>query len=184
MMRCSLIRGLVLASALLSLASCNKTKTAADVDLSAIRQRIHGGSSFVKLARDIDMQIDSSALTPYARWVTPEMESRRFDTRFYIAVLPEGQTGSHDGTETTSATWPRPADAIESMFAGRIKLAPPTVRTLQWLGQFEDTGSVIADALSRKPPLVRPLLVTGNNGWFLALPGDPEHAADAAHSSR
>jgi 8-oxo-dGTP pyrophosphatase MutT (NUDIX family) len=153
-------------------------KTAADVDLSAIRQRIHGGSSFAKLARDIDMQIDSSALTPYARWVTPEMESRRFDTRFYIAVLPEGQTGSHDGTETTSATWLRPADAIESMFAGRIKLAPPTVRTLQWLGQFEDTGSVIADALSRKPPLVRPLLVTGNNGWFLALPGDPEHPED------
>ena len=64
------------------------------------------------------------------------------------------------------------------MFAGRIKLAPPTVRTLQWLGQFEDTGSVIADALSRKPPLVRPLLVTGNNGWFLALPGDPEHPED------
>jgi 8-oxo-dGTP pyrophosphatase MutT (NUDIX family) len=153
-------------------------KTASDVDLSATRQRLHGGSSFAELARDIDMKIDSLALTPYARWVTPEMESRRFDTRFYIAVLPEGQTGSHDGTETTSATWLRPADAIEAMFAGRIKLAPPTVRTLQWLAQFGDTDSVIADALSRKPPLVRPQLVTGDGGWFLALPGDPEHPED------
>lgn len=150
-------------------------KTAPDVDLPATRQRLHGGSSFAELALDIDMKIDSSALTPYARWVTPEMESHRFDTRFYIATLPEGQAGSHDGTETTSATWLRPADAIEGMFAGRIKLAPPTVRTLQWLSQFDDTESVLADAMSRKPPLVRPRIVAGDGGWFLALPGDPEH---------
>jgi 8-oxo-dGTP pyrophosphatase MutT (NUDIX family) len=153
-------------------------KTAADVDLPATRQRLHGGSSFTELARDIDMKIDSFALTPYARWVTPKMESHRFDTRFYIALLPEGQIGSHDGTETTSATWLRPADAIEGMFAGQIKLAPPTVRTLQWLSQFDDAESVLADAMSRKPPLVRPRIVAGDGGWFLALPGDPEHPED------
>jgi hypothetical protein len=49
------------------------------------------------------------------------------------------------------------------------------VRTLQWLAQFDDTKSVIADALSRKPPLIRPRVVTGDESWFLALPGDPEH---------
>ena len=145
------------------------------VDLSATRERLHGGASFSELASDIDMRIDSMALTPYARWITPKMESRRFDTRFYIAVLPEDQSASHDGTETTSATWLRPAGAIDDMHAGRIKLAPPTVRTLQWLAQFDDAKSVIVDSLSRKPPLVRPRLVTGEDGWFLALPGDPEH---------
>ena len=149
--------------------------TAADVDLAGARERLHEGASFSELASDIEMKIDSMALTPYARWVTPKMESRRFDTRFYIAMLPEDQTASHDGTETTSATWLRPAGAIEDMHAGRIKLAPPTVRTLDWLAQFDDAKSVIADALSRKPPLVRPRLVTSDDGWFLALPGDPEH---------
>jgi len=152
--------------------------TAEGVDLSATRRRLHDGTSFPELANDIDMKIDALALTPYARWITPKMESYRFDTRFYIAVAPEGQNASHDGTETTSATWLRPAGAIEDMFAGRIKLAPPTVRTLQWLAQFDDTKSVIADALSRKPPLVRPRIVTGDDGWFLALPGDPAHPED------
>ncbi len=150
----------------------------ADVDLAATRQRLHDGASFSDLARDIDVKIDAHSLTPYARWITPKMESRRFDTRFYVTVLPDGQTGSHDGNETTSATWLRPAGAIEDMFAGRIKLAPPTVRTLQWLAQFDDAKSIIADALSRKPPLVRPELITGDDGWFLALPGDPEHPED------
>ena len=154
--------------------------TAPNVDLAATRERLHGGASFAEVAADIDMKIRSLALTPYARWITPKMESHRFDTRFYIAVLPEDQTASHDGTETTSATWLRPAGAIEDMHAGRIKLAPPTVRTLQWLAQFDDVKSVIADALSRKPPLVRPHLVTGDEGWFLALPGDPEHPENEA----
>ena len=152
--------------------------SAADADLEAVRRRLHEGAGFADLARDIDMKIDSISLTPYARWITPRMESRRFDTRFYITVLPEGQSASHDGTETTSATWLSPASAIEDMFAGRIKLAPPTVRTLQWLAQFDDAKTVIADALSRKPPLVRPELITGDEGWFLALPGDPEHPED------
>jgi len=154
--------------------------TAPDADLSRARAQLHEGSSFLELASELDMKIDSTVLTPYARWITPKMESRRFDTRFYIAVVPEGQRASHDGTETTSALWLRPAGAIDDMLAGRIKLAPPTVRTLQWLASFNDAEAVIADALSRKPPLVRPRIVTDDSGWFLALPGDPEHPEDEA----
>jgi len=149
--------------------------TAADVELRTIRERLLGGASFSELANNIDLKISSTMLTPYARWITPKMETRRFDTRFYVAVLPERQTASHDGTETTSAAWLRPAGAIDEMLAGRIKLAPPTVRTLQWLANFDDAESVIADALSRKPPVIRPRLVTDDEGWFLALPGDPAH---------
>ncbi|KPK16866.1 MAG: hypothetical protein AMJ62_03725 [Myxococcales bacterium SG8_38] len=153
---------------------------AAGADLADARHSLLRGESFFDLADALDMQIGALALTPYARWVTPEMESSRFDTRFFVAVLPEGQHATHDGSETTSADWLRPEDAIEQMRAGRIKLAPPTVRTLQWLAGFDDAASVIADALSRKPPLVRPQLVTGPQGWFLALPGDPEHPEDEA----
>ena len=154
--------------------------TAPDADLPRARAQLHDGVSFLDLANQIDMKIGSTALTPYARWITPKMESRRFDTRFYIGVMPEGQRASHDGAETTSATWLRPAVAIDDMLAGRIKLAPPTVRTLQWLADFDDAEAVIADALSRKPPLVRPRIVTDDSGWFLALPGDPEHPEDDA----
>lgn len=149
-------------------------------DLAKARQQLHDGAQFIELADAVDMKIDAMALAPYARWITPKMESRRFDTRFYIAVTPEGQTASHDGSETTSAVWLQPSRAIDDMTCGKIKLAPPTVRTLHWLAEFSDAQSVIDDALSRKPPLVRPRLVTGDDGWFLALPGDPEHPEDEA----
>jgi len=152
--------------------------TSIGADLAEARQRLHDGTAFLDLADELDLKIRSEALTPYARWITPKMESRRFDTRFYIAVAPDDQSARHDGMETTSAVWLRPARAIADMFEGRIKLAPPTVRTLQWLADFDDADSVIADALSRKPPLVRPEIVTGDGGWFLALPGDPAHPED------
>ena len=153
-------------------------QTSQGVDLAEIRRQLLDGAPFIELADAIDMKIDVMGLAPYARWITPKMESRRFDTRFYIAVVPAEQVASHDGSETTSAVWLRPEGALGDMLAGRIKLAPPTVRTLRWLAEFSDAGSVIDDALSRKPPLVRPRLVTGNDGWFLALPGDPEHPED------
>jgi 8-oxo-dGTP pyrophosphatase MutT (NUDIX family) len=153
-------------------------QTSEGVDLAESRRRLLEGAPFIELADAIDMKIDAMALAPYARWITPKMESRRFDTRFYIAVVPADQVASHDGSETTSAVWLRPEGALDDMLAGRIKLAPPTVRTLRWLAEFSDAGSVIDDALSRKPPLVRPRLVTGHDGWFLALPGDPEHPED------
>ena len=150
----------------------------AGANLLDARERLHGGTSFSELANELEMTISASALTPYARWVTPKFESKRFDTRFYVAVLPSGQDASHDGTETTSAVWLSPSAAIDDMEAGAIKLAPPTVRTLQWLSGFSDASSVIEDALSRTPPLVRPRLVSKDDGWFLAFPGDPEHPED------
>lgn len=145
------------------------------IELGVARERLHGGASFLALADEMRMLIDAASMTPYARWVTPEFESRRFDTRFYVARVPSDQNATHDGSETTSAVWLRPSNAIEQMRAGTIKLAPPTVRTLAWLSGFANTGSVIEDAASRTPPLVRPKVVAGGDGWFLALPGDPEH---------
>ena len=147
-------------------------------DLVSARTRLHEGGDFMALAKEVEMRIDASALVPYARWITPKMESRRFDTRFYIARMPESQQASHDGSETTSAAWLRPCEALDDMFSGRIKLAPPTVRTLRWLADFEDSGAVMQDARSRTPPLVRPRIVAGEGSWFLALPGDPEHPED------
>ena len=144
-------------------------------DLQEVRQELLRGAPFWNLAETIDMRIDAIALSPYARWVTPEMESRRFDTRFYVATAPEDQHATHDGSETTSALWLRPAQGLDDMIAGKIKLAPPTVRTLRWLAEFESVDAVVKNALSRKPPLVRPQLVSRDGGWFLALPGDPAH---------
>ena len=151
------------------------TTSSKAIDSHSLRMELHRGTQFSVLAERVGLRPNTCALTAYARWVTPEVERSRFDTRFFLAVLPPGQQASHDGTETTSAAWLRPEQALRDMEQGRIMLAPPTVRTLQWLTGFASSSAAIEASASRKPPLVRPEVVSGPQGWFLALPGDPAH---------
>ena len=152
---------------------------ASAADLYEARKRLNTGTPFLDIAAAIELAVHSTVLTPYARWVTPKMESKRFDTRFFVAALPKGQLAAHDGTETTSAVWLRPDDALCAMHDGAIKLAPPTVHALRWLTELHSIEAAIEGASSQKPPLVRPRVVADGQGWFLALPGDPAHPEQA-----
>ena len=69
-------------------------------------------------------------LVPWARWITPEGEPRRFDARFFAAALPAGQLATGHAAESDRIAWLRPADAIESARAGQISMLPPTATTL------------------------------------------------------
>ncbi|WP_447008299.1 NUDIX hydrolase [Saccharothrix isguenensis] len=80
-------------------------------------------------------------LRPWANWVTPEEEPRRYDTRFFVAVLPEGQRADGATTEASDAEWQRPVDALEDWKAGRRALMPPTWVTL---AELDDSGTVAA----------------------------------------
>ena len=68
----------------------------------------------------------ASALRPWARWVTPEFERRRFDTWFYLARLPDGQEARDLGGEGEQAAWLDPADALDRHAAGELPMLPPT----------------------------------------------------------
>ena len=72
----------------------------------------------------------------------PEIETRRFDTRFFLARLPEGQVPVHDRMELTESRWLTPAFALTENAAGRIVLMPPTLKTIEELLTFSNTGQL------------------------------------------
>ena len=140
------------------------------------RVALNAKASFEKVAIDHDLRFHVGELHPYARWITPVVENKRFDTRFYIARLPENQHATHDGSETVSANWMSPEEALDQAANRTITLAPPTQKTLEFLRQFASSDAAIAASRNRKPPLVDPEVVVADKGWFLALPGDPDHS--------
>jgi len=109
-------------------------------------------------------------LAPWGRWVTPEVEPRRYDTRFFVAAMPAGQVAAGDdaGGEADEALWIRPADALARHRDGEMVLMPPTVFTLSELAEYADTAAVLAAAADRdcRPVLPR-LLVEGDTVRFL-----------------
>lgn len=123
--------------------------------------------------------LDLSALHPFARWTTPEAEARRYDTRFYLAVAPPGQTGAHDAHETMASFWAAPREVLRRFDAGEVQLVPPTHRTLELLGSCARTDDAVALADGANLEPICPVLVSQRDASgeapALALPGDPAH---------
>jgi 8-oxo-dGTP pyrophosphatase MutT (NUDIX family) len=119
--------------------------------------------------------LDLASLLPFARWITPVAESRRYDTRFFLFVADRALTGAHDDHETTASFWERPEEVLRRFVAGELQLAPPTHRTLEVLAGMAGPreAAALADAACLEP--ICPRLVSRDGAVALVLPGDPEH---------
>ncbi len=118
-------------------------------DLLALRPRLHAREPFGALLSGLGLVAATDRVYSFARWVTPKVNPRRFDTRFLVARAPAGQEPVIDGTETVAAEWLTPQAALEAYEAARIELIPPTVRTLDDLARFPSVDAVLADARRR-----------------------------------
>ncbi|WP_116051457.1 NUDIX hydrolase [Amycolatopsis palatopharyngis] len=103
------------------------------------------------------LTLRADLLRPWANWVTPAGEPRRYDARFFVATLPEGQTADGATTEAESSGWQRPQDALADAEAGRSTLMPPTWITLTELAGF--TSAADALAAERQVCKIMPSLV-------------------------
>ena len=97
-------------------------------------------------------------LRPLAHWITPEVEPKRFDTRFFVARMPDGQVCREVGTEADRRLWIRPADALT---AG-LTLMPPTLAALEDLAVHADVAASLA--APRRLTTVLPRAVVDDDG--------------------
>ena len=139
--------------------------TAPVADLSAARADVERGLvSFGDLLRANGLAVDAGALQPWGRWVTPVGEVRRYDTRFFVAALPEAATAQDVTAESSEASWVGVAAAIEQAQRGERKMLPPTIMTLASLLPFGSVAEVLAAAEARDVDAVRPEIRLGEDG--------------------
>ena len=100
--------------------------------------------SFAEFLSRRGLVLRTDLLKAWAHWITPEVEARRYDTRFFVAVLPEGQRTRDVGGEADRVVWQRPAEAIDLAHRGEIFLMPPTYRTLSELAGCAGVAEVLA----------------------------------------
>ncbi len=140
-----------------------------------LRQSLDGCGDFGAVVGSEDLTLTTAALVPFARWVTPVAEARRFDARFFVTALPAGQLGRHDDHETTSSTWATPSRLIAAFMAGDLMLAPPTLRALEILAEAADVSGALQLCAAQPLSPICPELVSVQPPT-LALPGDPAHS--------
>lgn len=136
--------------------------------------------ALLDVLRAEDLVLDASALDYFAHWITPPFESRRFDTRFFFAVLPEGQEPIPDYAELVDGGWFAPSEALAAYARGEIQLAPPTFCTLDDLAAAGPLDRVRAWADACVPVPIQPRLHQENDEMLLLLPGDPLYPLEPA----
>jgi 8-oxo-dGTP pyrophosphatase MutT (NUDIX family) len=111
-------------------------------------------------------------LRPWAHWITPAVERKRFDTRFFVAAMPPGQRTRDVGGEADEVAWLRPAQALGRGNGGHIFLLPPTVRTLTELSAFDEVGAALA--CEREIVTFQPRVAEVDGEMWLVIP-DEDH---------
>jgi 8-oxo-dGTP pyrophosphatase MutT (NUDIX family) len=109
-------------------------------------------------------------LRPWAHWITPELEPRRYDTRFFVAALPAGQRTRHVGGEADATMWMTAADAVVRFDRGELPMMPPTISTLRELAEYTTAADVLAAADTRDIAPVLPRVVVNGDEAELLLP--------------
>ena len=113
-------------------------------DLSDAEESAYRTAAVRELMEEASVSIGVDDLVPFAHWVTPEIEARRYDTRFFVARMPPDQVAKHDERETTALDWLSPSEAIARFERRELLLPPPTFTTLRQLAHRTSIEDVLA----------------------------------------
>jgi 8-oxo-dGTP pyrophosphatase MutT (NUDIX family) len=116
------------------------TSDAWEADRNALLDR---SVSLAELFARRNLVLRSDLLRPWSRWITPVVEPRRYDTRFFAAALPTGQRTRDVGGEAAAVSWVRPEDALAAGRRGEIRLFPPTFVSLSELADCGDLDTAL-----------------------------------------
>jgi 8-oxo-dGTP pyrophosphatase MutT (NUDIX family) len=130
--------------------------------------------SLAELLARRNLVVRSDLLKPWARWITPATEPRRFDARFFAAVLPPGQRTRDVGGEAAAVRWITPAAALDAAREREIELWFPTAITLAELADCADHAAVFAADRDLRPRLPE-LSIEDDTEVWLTVPGDREY---------
>ena len=134
--------------------------------------------SLLEICKKENLSLNLNNIEPFSHWITPEIEIKRFDTRFFIAYIPAKQTERHDGNELTDSVWISPKKALDRSLNGEMPMIMPTISNLQQCLEF-DSGQKLLEHQSKLTnddiPPVLPKFFKNEGKWVGLLPGDEDY---------
>lgn len=135
---------------------------------------------FAQMLADEDVVLAVDLLVPFAHWITPVHNPRRFDTHFFALAAPEDQLAAHDGHESVESMWIAPRDVIAGSEAGRFKLVFATLMNLKRLDRYATVADALRAAAEAPVVTVTPELVARGEGNIrqMRIPAEAGYGGD------
>lgn len=136
---------------------------ATDADCDKVRNLIETGHTFSEALKHVAVEPAFNDLVMFARWITPARLRRRYDARFFLARMPDGQAVHPQEGEVTDWLWISPAAALETP---DITLVYATRAILESVAAARDVESLFVEARKlREVPVVEPRMIQTEAGW-------------------
>ncbi|MCP5029923.1 MAG: NUDIX domain-containing protein [Actinomycetia bacterium] len=140
---------------------------------SVYRDEVNGGDTrFMNVIAAEQLRLHLTDMHYVGHWVTPMGPPRRYDTRFFLAAMPAGQTPLHDDDEAVHHTWIRPADAVAMNRADEMVMMTPTIAMMKRLLPYQSAAEAVAAASGGEVEHVR-ILPDVEGPDRIVFPGDP-----------
>ena len=99
--------------------------------------------TFPALLEMQNLYCDLASLAYFSHWQTPAQIAMRFDTRFFVAALPNDQAPLESSYEVAHSLWLAPERAMELHERGDLPMIFPTFASLRTLADFDTLESVL-----------------------------------------
>lgn len=143
----------------------------AGAEPEAIRTMLQDGASFSLVVSRFGLRLNLSTLTPFARWCPNFRETRRFDTRFFLAEAgTDTGIATADRNEAVRTFWASAQEVLDDADAGRAHIIFPTRRNLERLARFRSIAEARDDALRHPVQTVTPWIEDREGRPHLCIP--------------
>ncbi len=132
------------------------TNGQASPGFAAQRDALERRQPLLELARELGVRLALEQLVYYAHWITPEAVPQRFDTRFFLARLPERQEASPSAFEMADGIWISAEDALARSKGGDLTLHFATINHLKRLAPYRAVDDLFAFAATKQVLPVMP----------------------------
>jgi 8-oxo-dGTP pyrophosphatase MutT (NUDIX family) len=136
------------------------------------RRVLEDTAAFLDLVRGEDLELATDLMVPFAHWITPTLQPKRYDTHFLLIAAPVEQLGAHDGGESVEGFWIRPELALRDADAGTRTLLFPTRMNLMRLARCASVAEAVATARAKPVVTVLPRVERNSTGRTLHIPAE------------
>jgi 8-oxo-dGTP pyrophosphatase MutT (NUDIX family) len=144
--------------------------------LSKLRKKLNKNDiTFKDLCVLESLSLKVKNIVPCAHWITPAIEPKRFDTRFFLAKVDAEQLASHDGFELTESFWIKPSKALNKLKNGEMNMILPTIKNIEKLAEFSSSTEAFSYFNDLGDNAISPILpkfIKRDGKWVGFLPGE------------
>lgn len=148
-------------------------------DLASVRNALNGGAdSWADFVARNNLALRCDKLHYFSHWVTPQIFSKRYSTRFFLAEMPASQHAMHCGGELTDCRWVGAHDMLDAGRAGDVELHFPTIKTLELIARYQTLEEVMewaSTCVQWGVTTMLPALIRRDGAPEIVLPGDKDY---------